>query len=117
MITADAMFTIGMVGFFLSMILYLLFGQITVRKLRKNSETSSHLGLEFASGWDVFNVAQALALPRFITKKLDKSSLSLFYANSSLLEKNTSKFDKWLACFFYWLFTASLISVFSSAFI
>ncbi|MCP4488486.1 MAG: hypothetical protein GY820_14375 [Gammaproteobacteria bacterium] len=117
MIIADDVFTLGMIGLFLTIILYVLFGQITVKKLRRNPETSSHLGLEFASGWDIFNVAQALALPRFITKKLAESPLSVFYANSSLLEKNTSRFDKWLACIFYWLFTASIISIFSSAFI
>ena len=43
---------------FVVMLLYLLFGQITVRKLRKNPETKQSLGIEFVSGWDILNVAQ-----------------------------------------------------------
>jgi len=57
---------------FIVMVLFVLFGQITVRKLRKNSETKTELGFEFASGWDILNVAQALALPKVITRRLKK---------------------------------------------
>jgi hypothetical protein len=45
-------------------IMFVLFGQITVRKLRKNPKTRNALGLEYVSGWDVINAAQALAFPR-----------------------------------------------------
>lgn len=112
---SDIIFAYGMSGLFLSMVLYVLFGQVTVRKLRKNEETRSNLGLEFASGWDIINVAQALSLPRFITRKLDNSPISLFHANTELLEKHTSKFDKGLAFIFYWLFTISILSLLSLA--
>lgn len=40
-------------------ILYVAFGQITVRKLRKTPATKDKLGVEFASGWDILNVAGA----------------------------------------------------------
>lgn len=45
-------------------ILYVLFGQVTVRKLRKNTETKDYLGLELSSGWDILNVASAICRPR-----------------------------------------------------
>ena len=50
----------GIVFFFIliSMVLYVIFGQVTVRKLRKNPETKHELGVEFASGWDIFNDMQ-----------------------------------------------------------
>jgi len=48
---------------FSSAILYVVFGQVTVRKLIKNPETKHELGVEFVSGWDIVNVAQALSIP------------------------------------------------------
>jgi len=53
--------------------LFVLLGQVTVRKLRKNSETKDHLGISLASGWDIINVANAFSEP----KKIDHYSLSL----------------------------------------
>ena len=53
-------------------IFFVLFGQITVRKLRKNEKTKDALGLEFTSGWDILNVAQALSLPKKLKKKNGK---------------------------------------------
>lgn len=92
---------------FISLILYVVFGQITVRKLRKNPATKDALGLEFASGWDIVNVAQAIAIPRSWSKKLEQSPLSSLYAKSQILRENTSWFDRGLAATFYWLFTLS----------
>ena len=112
----DIIFTWGMAGLFLSMFLYLLFSQITVKKLRKNPETRENLGVEFISGWDVFNIAQAIALPKYITNKLGKSPISFFYADTELIIRSTSKFDRALAFIFYWLFTTSIVSLLSLAF-
>jgi len=84
-------------------ILYILFGQITVRKLRKNPKTKHALGMEYASGWDIINVATALAIPRSWSRKLEKSPLSYLYANSDLLFEHTTKFDQLLGAVFYWL--------------
>ncbi len=90
---------IGML--FITSILFVLFGQKTVRKLRKNPETKDHLGLEFASGWDILNVAKALALPKWFNEKLEGTPLSFLYADSDLLCKYTTKFDRILARVFY----------------
>lgn len=96
---------------FFSLILYVAFGQITVRKLRKNSKTKDALGVEFASGWDIINVAQALAIPKSWAKKLENSPLSALYARSECLREYTTAFDRALAVIFYWTFTASGLSV------
>jgi hypothetical protein len=101
------LFGSSMGGMLMGLIFYVVFGQITVKKLRKNPDTKDALGVEFASGWDIYNVAQALSLPKSLTRRLEGSPLSAMYARSECLQKNTSVFDKILAFLFYWLFTVS----------
>ncbi len=108
----DFIFALGFFGGILSLILYVLFGQITVRKLRKKPESKGRLGVEFASGWDIFNVAQALSLPKFITRKLAESPMSNLYANRDVLDENTNLFDRCLARIFYWLLAVSIVLLF-----
>lgn len=91
-------------------ILYVLFGQITVRKLRKNPETQHALGAEFISGWSIINVAQALALPRPISRKLKGGQLGCLEADPDLLKKHTNAFDRLLAAIFYWVLMGSGLS-------
>jgi len=88
-------------------IFYVAFGQITVRKLRNNPETKDVLGLEYVSGWDIINVAQAFSLPRAWTRKIENSKFSFMYANTTVLFDNTTKLDRILGCIFYWLLTLS----------
>ena len=95
---------------FIACILYVLFGQATVRKLRKNPATKNALGIELASGWDIINVAQALSIPKSWRKKLERSPLSSIYANSDLLFEHTSKFDQILGALFYWFLTITGLS-------
>ena len=92
-------------------ILYVIFGQVTVRKLRKNPETKNSLGIEFASGWDILNVAKALAMPKMITKKWKNSSQSAFYADIDLLYEHTTKFDRCLGTIFYWIYAFTGFSI------
>ncbi|MCP4342507.1 MAG: hypothetical protein GY799_27410 [Desulfobulbaceae bacterium] len=92
---------------FLALILYVIFGHIIVRKLRKNPSTRDALGVEFASGWDILNVAQALAIPRSWSKKLERGPLSSLYANSEILFTHTNKLDRILGAILYWLLTIS----------
>jgi hypothetical protein len=99
-----------MLGTFFTCILYVLFGQLTVRKLRKNPATKASLGIELASGWDIINVAQALSIPKSWRRKLENSPLSSIYANSDLLLQHTNKFDRVLGALFYWLMTISGLS-------
>jgi len=93
---------------FITCILFVIFGQVTVRKLRKNPETRHELGIEFASGWDITNVAQALSLPEFLQKRVKNKVL---HANSDLLYKHTTVFDRVLARMFYWLWMSFAFSL------
>jgi hypothetical protein len=88
-------------------VLYVVFGQVTVRKLRKNPKTKNELGLQFASGWDIINVAQALSFPKTWSKKLEKSSISFFYANTKILREHTNRLDRILGALFYWTMMSS----------
>ncbi|WP_200897976.1 hypothetical protein [Arsukibacterium sp. MJ3] len=103
---------LGFVAIFMliACILYVVFGQVTVRKLRKNPKTKDALGLEYASGWDIINVAQAFSLPRSWTKKIENSRFSFMYANATILFENTTKLDQVLGFVFYWLLTISGLS-------
>ncbi|MDX2504407.1 MAG: hypothetical protein QNL62_08020 [Gammaproteobacteria bacterium] len=96
---------------FVAAILFVVFGQVTVRKLRKNPETKDALGIEFTSGWDIINVAQALAIPKILKKKLKNKPLSSLLADADLLCQHTNKVDKFLAVTFYGLFIFSGLSI------
>jgi hypothetical protein len=103
MVTEANVFFVVMTGMFFTAILYVAFGQITVRKLRKNPETKNSPGIEFVSGWDIINVAQALAMPEFILRKFKNKKILSLFANTEILIKHTNKFDRILAFLFYWL--------------
>ncbi len=87
----------------LAAVFYVLFGQITVRRLRRNKATKDLLGFEFVSGMDIVNAAQALTLPRAWMKKLEQSPISAMFSRSELLYQNTSSFDRIIARVFYCL--------------
>ncbi|MDN3473253.1 hypothetical protein [Pseudoalteromonas sp. APC 3355] len=101
------LFVIFLVGCLLSAVLYVFFGQVTVRKLRKNPNTKELLGMEYISGWDIINVAKVFSLPRKWMLKVEKSKFAFMYANSSALYENTTIFDRVLGCIFYWSLTLS----------
>lgn len=108
--TESVLFSLLMYGGFLTCILYVVFEQVTVRKLRKKPKTKDALGLEYASGWDIINVAQAFSLPRSWTKKIENSKFSFMCASATVLFENTTKFDQVLGFVFYWLLTISGLS-------
>lgn len=88
-------------------IFFVLFGQITVRKLRKNPETRHDLGSKLVSGWDILNVAQAMALPQSLNDKFEKSPLSFLHADSKLVRQHTTRFDRFLGITFFWLWVVA----------
>ncbi len=104
------LFALLMYALFITCILYVAFGQITVRKLRKKPKTKDALGVEFASGWDIINVAQSLALHRSWSRVLENSPLTFMEANATALFENTTKFDQVLGFVFYWLLMLSGLS-------
>jgi hypothetical protein len=107
MSTFSQLLAIDALFMFATAILYVAFGQLSVRKLRKNPETKAALGIELASGWDIINVAQALSLPKAWRRKLENSPLSSIYADSDVLIKHTNKFDRILGAVFYWFLMVS----------
>ena len=102
---------IACVAGFFAMITFVLFGQITVRKLRKDPKTKHQLGIELVSGWDIINAAQALVMPDFIARIIKNSPLSGLCANSYILKKHTNLFDKILGVIFYTLYSFSGLSL------
>jgi hypothetical protein len=89
------------VSFLLTGVLFVLFGQVTVRRLRKNPATSRYLGFEFFPGWDIINAAAALSWSRRLKWRLDQGPLSDFHANTEVLYRHTSAGDRLLARVFY----------------
>lgn len=88
-------------------VLFVIFGQVTVRKLRKNPDTKAQLGIELASGWDILNVAAALSRPKWLSEKFKKSSLSFLAANTDVLYNNTTLFDRILARVFWFTYVSA----------
>ncbi len=109
------LFSVAMVSLFLAMILYVLFGQITVRRLRRNEATKKALGFEFVSGWDIINVAEAFAIPKSWSRKFENGPLSGLYAKSEILREYTSPFDRFLGALLFWLLVLSVIIFISLA--
>lgn len=103
----SALLGIAFLVLFVALVLFVIFGQTTVRKLRKNPETKYELGMEFVSGWDILNVASALALPRWLTQKFRNSPLSFLSANAEALDKHTNTYDRVLAIIFFGFFYTS----------
>lgn len=111
MITKEFLALLLFLSVILAAILFLLLGQITVRKLRKNPITKSKLGPAYVRSWEVINVAQALVLPRFLVDKLEKSRVSNFYADARLLREHTNAFDRFLGVSFFLLWSATGLSL------
>ncbi|WP_226668695.1 hypothetical protein [Microbulbifer aggregans] len=113
MTTGEIIFTFFFGFMLITCIFYVLLGQITVKRLRKNTETKDSLGVEFVSGWDILNVAQALSLPRSWNEKMEKSPASFLNADFRSIEKNTNKLDKIIAktFTFFFLSTGLLIAI------
>ena len=94
--TFSALLGICVLFIFIGWILFILFGETTVRRLRKNPETRDKLGLEFASGWDIFNVAGAMCRPQWLSKRIRRSTISFTAADERPIYENTNWFDRLL---------------------
>ena len=107
MSSADVAFTIILISTILTGLLFVLFGEITVRRLRKNPETKKVLGIELVSGMDIMNVAMALSVPRVLNRRAGRSKISFVFADADVLYQYTNRFDRILARVFYWTFVAT----------
>jgi len=105
--SSDVAFTIILLSTLLTGILFVLFGEITVRRLRRNPKTKEALGLEFVSGRDIMNVAMALSVPRRLNRRARHSKIAFMFADADVLYRYTNRFDRILARVFYWTFVAT----------
>jgi hypothetical protein len=97
----DVLFIIDLCILLIGWILYVIFGEVTVRKLRKNPETKDALGIDFVSGWDIFNVGMALTLPKKYALRQKKLPFGMLRANPNPLYEHTTRFDRILAKVFF----------------
>ncbi|MCP4276552.1 MAG: hypothetical protein GY779_09400 [Gammaproteobacteria bacterium] len=106
------LFSVVLSSCFIAMILVIVFARVTVRKLRNNPETRDALGFEYMSGSNILNVAKALAMPGSRAKRINDNKMSFLYADEDLLEKHTTKLDRFLAKVLYyciWFFAVGMI--------
>ena len=96
------LFLIALASTVVSEAMFVVFGQVTVRKLRKNPATRSLLGVEFLSGWDIVNASSALSRPDWLTRRLERGALRGLFADSQALRAHTTRFDRVLAAIVYW---------------
>ncbi len=96
------LFLVALGSIIISWILFVMLGQITVRKLRRNPATKDWLGIEFLSGWDIVNVSFALASPRGLDDRLENGPLAPLYANARVLRSHTTRLDRVLARAHFW---------------
>ena len=92
--------------------LFVFFGQKTVRKLRKNQATKDALGIELMSGWEINHVIDALALPRWLTRKVRKSQIGPYFPDADILRQHVTRFDILLAKVIMCLGVATFLGLF-----
>ena len=109
---SDKLLGIAAAFIIFSALLYVVFGQVTVRKLRKKPEVKDKLGLQFVSGWDILNVAGALSRPKWLSERLRQSPLALTAADERPLYEHTNLLDRFLARLFFYTWTGSVVSFF-----
>ena len=97
MTKSQIFFFIIMVCLFISMILFVFFGEYTVRKLRKLNDTKDDLGFDPVGGKDIFNVAVALTIPRNWNRKLRSTPLGDYFADADKILPHTKLFDRIVA--------------------
>ncbi|MEJ2631587.1 MAG: hypothetical protein P8011_02985 [Acidihalobacter sp.] len=110
------LFGLSLLALFVAMILWVVFGQVTVRRLRKNVETKGQLGFEYISGGDIVNVAQTLAWPRRLARLSSKGKVSLL-PDVDLLYRHTTTLDRIIARLFYWSLITAVVGAFACMFL
>ncbi len=100
---------IAIAALMLQVILFVIFGLVTVRKLRKNPATRNHLGVQFVPGWVILNVSIALARPRRWAQRVENSPLGWLVANSQLVRAHTTRLDRMLARVHFWSYAFAMI--------
>jgi hypothetical protein len=92
-------------------ILYIVLGQLTVRKLRRNPATRHCLGVEFPYSGEIGNVAQAFGWPGWLQQRAERGGLCFMVAHSRILRQHTTRLDRALAraCFWSVMLSGTLV--------
>ena len=101
------------IAFFGALILFVIFGETTVRRLRKNTELRDALGMDIISGKDILNVATALSMSRHWNRRLRNTAVGSYFADADLLYKHTSVVDRVMARLIHWTFVITIIGLMS----
>lgn len=91
-------------------IIFLVFAQVSVRRLEKHPETKDALGMELVSGWRIFNIAEALVLPMSFFKRIEGGPLFFMYADAKVLRRHSRLIDRILAHLLFWPFVTGSFS-------
>ncbi len=94
-------------------ILYVVFGQVTERKLRRNPATRHCLGVELPYSGEIGNVAQAFGWPSWLQQRAERGGLSFMVAQSRILRQHTTRLDRALAraCFWSVMLSGTLVLI------
>lgn len=109
------LFLLAMGGTLLSFLMSGVFAVVTVRKLRKNPQTRSQLGMPLYPGGQIPNVAAAITLPRRYTRWARAGPVGDLFADCDAVYAHTTQFDRWLARIFFSIFllSATLVGSFT----
>lgn len=94
-------------------IIFVIFGQVTVRKLRSIPMCKDLLGIELVSGWSIFNVAIIMSMPKRWSRILNNGAMSFYFPNAEALGKYTTRTDRLLAHLLFGLTYATVIGLFA----
>ena len=109
--TFNILFGIASATGLFAWILYLIFAQITVRKLERNPHIRENMGFEPISGWRILSVAEALAWPKAFFDLAQRTPLAGLYADADLIRAHTNRLDRALAHLLCWTFFGSGIAL------
>jgi len=97
-------------------ILFVIFGQVTVKKLRKNPTTRDALGFETVSGGDIANVAFSLLVPKSLWFRYRQRREEGWPApDPGLLHQHMSKSDRILGKILASIWLATMLAFFAYA--
>jgi hypothetical protein len=105
------LFILSMVGCLLSFLLCGVFALVTVRKLGKNPDTKSRLGMYVYPWGQAFSVAAAMTLPRAHNRRRRNSPVGDLFADCDAIYAHTNRLDRCLGRAIYLLIMFSVAAL------
>lgn len=88
---------LALASMIVNLVLFVVFGEVTVRRLRKLPDGPGRLGIEFISGGDIINASLALSRSSWLTRRLEASPAAGWVADTRWLREHTTRLDRALA--------------------